>query len=194
MRYYFDSRNYNSVELISDQLKMLINNSIQPNQEIVILCIGSDRSTGDSLGPIVGYNLKNAFLPGFFIYGDLDNPVHATNLCTYMKHINRIFVNPYIIALDASLGVDEHIGYITLGTGPLKPGLGVKKKLPAVGNIHITGIVNSSRNMDFTTLQTTRLNIIFQIANTITMALKNINDDFYISQPPERSCQLTQIS
>ncbi|MDI3312245.1 MAG: DUF1256 domain-containing protein [Thermoanaerobacterium sp.] len=29
--------------------------------EFVIVCIGTDRSTGDSLGPIVGYKLKNYF-------------------------------------------------------------------------------------------------------------------------------------
>ena len=37
---------------------------------------------------------------------------------------------------------------MTLGSGPLKPGLGVKKKLPEVGDLHITGIVNSSHDME----------------------------------------------
>lgn len=194
MHYYFDSKNPNCTGLINDYLKMLINNTILPGQEIVILCIGSDRSTGDSLGPIVGYNLKKCFLPGFYIYGDIEHPVHAANLEKYISTIKRNFSNPFIIAIDASLGIDEHIGYITIGAGPLKPGLGVKKKLPEVGDIHITGIVNSSRNVDFTTLQTTRLNIVFKIANVITSAMKEISDDFYILQQPEQLYQLNQIS
>jgi len=41
---------------------------------------------------------------------------------------NQAFINPYIIAIDASLGRKDHVGLITLGTGPLRPGLGVNKK------------------------------------------------------------------
>ena len=111
-----------------------------------------------------------------------------------MKSINKTFDNPYIIAIDASLGKEEHIGFMTLATGPLKPGLGVKKKLPEVGDIHITGIVNSSREMEFSTLQTTRLSIIFQIADAIVLALRIFNDDYYIQQAPELSYLLSQTS
>ena len=39
------------------QLNTLIDDTISENQEIIYLCIGSDRSTGDSLGPLVGYRL-----------------------------------------------------------------------------------------------------------------------------------------
>ena len=114
------------------------------------------------------------------------------NYC--MKSINKTFDNPYIIAIDASLGKEEHIGFMTLATGPLKPGLGVKKKLPEVGDIHITGIVNSSREMEFSTLQTTRLSIIFQIADAIVLALRTFNDDYYIQQVPALSYLLSQTS
>ena len=77
----------------------------------------------------------------------------------------------FIIAIDASLGREEHIGLITLGEGPLKPGLGVKKKLPEVGAVHITGIVNSSSNSNHSILQTTRLYLIIQLADVIFNAL-----------------------
>lgn len=63
----------------------------------------------------------------FYVYGDLTHPVHAANLARYMECINQTFINPYIIAIDASLGRKDHVGLITLGTGPLRPGLGVKK-------------------------------------------------------------------
>ena len=128
------------------------------------------------------------------MFGDLNQPVHAANLSYCIKTIYKTFDNPFIIAIDASLGKDEHIGYITLGTGPLKPGLGVKKRLPEVGDIHITGIVNSSRNMEFSTLQTTRLSIIFQIADAIVLALRTFNDDYYTQKVPEQSYLLNQLS
>ena len=89
--------------------------------------------------------------------------------------------------MDASLGKKEHIGYITLANGPLKPGIGVKKKLPEVGSLHITGIVNYSGIMDHALLQTTRLSTIMTMADIITAVLVNtfLTDVFpYKQQEP----------
>ena len=170
MRYYYDSTSNDAALLLSEKLKYIIKTSKDSNQETIILCVGSDRSTGDSLGPIIGYKLKKSMQCNFYVYGDLTHPVHAANLARYMECINQTFINPYIIAIDASLGRKDHVGLITLGTGPLRPGLGVKKKLPEVGDIHITGIVNESSNENHSTLQTTRLCVIMQIADVITNA------------------------
>ena len=43
--------------------------------ELVLLCIGSDRSTGDSLGPLVGHKLSKALAGKLTIYGTLKSPV-----------------------------------------------------------------------------------------------------------------------
>ena len=48
-----------------------------------------------------------------------------------------------------------------------KPGAGVNKQLPEVGDIHITGIVNVSGFMEFFVLQNTRLNLVMKMAKTI---------------------------
>lgn len=48
-------------------------------QEMVFLCIGSDRSTGDSFGPLVGTMLKEKQVP-YHVFGTLSEPVHALNL------------------------------------------------------------------------------------------------------------------
>ena len=194
MLYYFDSKNPLSAVKMGKLLNTIACKKILPHQEIIILCIGSDRSTGDSLGPLIGHKLKKYISSDIYVFGDLNQPVHAANLSYCIKTIYKTFDNPFIIAIDASLGKDEHIGFMTLGTGPLKPGLGVKKRLPEVGDIHITGIVNSSRNMEFSTLQTTRLSIIFQIADAIVLALRTFNDDYYTQKVPEQSYLLKQLS
>lgn len=202
MHYYYDSKSSEAALLLSQKIRYLMNNNLYNNlcinRDIVILCIGSDRSTGDSLGPVIGYKLKKMSSNNFYVYGDLEYPVHAANLAYYINKIYETFSNPYIIAIDASLGKEEHVGLITLGAGPLKPGLGVKKKLPEVGDIHITGIVNISSEYNHSTLQTTRLHIIMQIADVIVQALNillesyiagnntNINDGSYILQSPVR--------
>lgn len=169
MVYYYDSAEAETILKMSGQLIELLNTLNSPKREIVILCIGSDRSTGDCLGPFTGYKLENYLIKN--VYGSLHAPVHAANLSAAIHTIYLKHQNPFVIAIDASLGVSEHIGCITLGAGPLTPGLGVQKKLPEVGDIHITGIVNSSVNMDCSLLQTTHLSTVVQIADVLANVL-----------------------
>ena len=159
-----------SFELKNDLIQLFRQHKIESKQ-IVILCVGSDRSTGDSLGPLIGYKLEKYRLPGVSIRGKLQNPVHAANLSERLSEISSDTNNPFVLAIDASLGSRDHIGFITLGNGPLKPGLGVNKELPDVGDIHITGIVNFSGMMEGLLLQTTRLSMVMQLADTISKAL-----------------------
>lgn len=137
------------------------------DRPIILLCIGTDRSTGDSLGPLTGTKLKSKYIPGLTIIGTLEDPVHAENLDTTLVKISCTYGNPYIIALDACLGRLESVGYITLAEGALKPGTAVKKELPEVGQIHLTGIVNINGFMQYMVLQNTRLNIVWQMSDAI---------------------------
>lgn len=169
--YYFDSNDKHCPLLLGHKLADIINNHKTPFNQIVVLCIGSDRSTGDSLGPLIGYKLSKTNYPGLNIYGTLKNPVHAVNLSAVMDEINTNHPDSLIIAIDASVGNRSHIGYITLSCRPLKPGLGVNKELPAVGNICITGIVNFQSILDNMILQTTRLDTVMELADCISSAI-----------------------
>lgn len=136
--YYFDTTAGSAACKIGVRLTELLLKSDKSLDDVVILCIGTDRSTGDSLGPIVGYKLLNRIISdsrrltekGITVYGTLDSPVHAINLEHVLSDIERRHDKPFCIAVDASLGTKSHIGYVTVGTGPLRPGLGVNKQLP----------------------------------------------------------------
>ena len=134
----------------------------------VIFCIGTDRSTGDALGPLIGTHLSRLNLPQLHVYGTLDQPIHATNLSENIAIINRSFNDPFIIAIDACLGRLDSIGCIILADGPLKPGAGVHKKLPEVGEAHLTGIVNVGGFMEYMVLQNTRLNLVWRMSENIS--------------------------
>ncbi|MTH54153.1 spore protease YyaC [Bacillus mangrovi] len=142
-------------------------------REIVILCIGTDRSTGDSLGPIVGTRLAEIGLERFHVYGTLKEPVHAVNLEDSIARIKDTHHNPYIIAIDACLGKLKSVGSFQVGPGPVKPGAGVNKDLPAVGDMHLTGIVNVSGFMEFFVLQNTRLHLVMSMAHLIAESLND---------------------
>ncbi|MBA1334713.1 MAG: Uncharacterized protein YyaC [Firmicutes bacterium] len=140
---------------------------------IIILCIGTDRSTGDCLGPLVGYKLTNSLKKeNIIVLGTLDKPVHAKNLKLTMDEIAAKYPNPFIVAIDASLGAMERIGFVTVGEGPLKPGAGVSKNLPKVGDMHISGIVNFGGFMEYLILQNTRLSLVMKMANIISSGIQ----------------------
>lgn len=143
---------------------------IELRRPLIFLCIGSDRVTGDSLGPLVGQQLaaNRSFPKKAVVYGTLHQTVHAGNLEKTLTDIYNHYNNPYIIAIDASLGVEEHIGFVTLGDGSLQPGVGVGRNLPETGNIHITGIVNHATDNNQLTLQTTRLFTVMKLASFIS--------------------------
>ncbi|MBP1994609.1 spore protease YyaC [Paenibacillus eucommiae] len=136
-------------------------------QPIVIICVGTDRSTGDSLGPLVGTHLRKTGLAGSNLFGTLNEPVHAMNLTEIIQSIHQQYHDPFIIAVDACLGQAASVGSIQINNGPLKPGAGVNKELPSVGNIHVTGVVNVGGFMEYFVLQNTRLNLVMNMAEII---------------------------
>jgi putative sporulation protein YyaC len=155
-----------AAQLIANELlEMIPPHTIRP---IVFVCIGTDRSTGDSLGPMVGTLLEEKEPSPFFVYGTLDEPIHAVNLEAKLEEIKQRHFYPFIIGIDACLGKLKSVGEIRLADGPVKPGAGVNKELPPVGDIHLTGIVNVGGFMEFLVLQNTRLNLVLKMARTIS--------------------------
>lgn len=142
---------------------------------IVFVCIGTDRSTGDSLGPLIGTFLKEKNPSPFFVYGTLEDPIHAVNLEEKLNEIKKKHINAFIIGIDACLGRLKSVGFIQIGKGPVKPGAGVNKELPEVGHMHITGIVNVSGFMEFFVLQNTRLHLVLNMAKTIANGIYKVS-------------------
>ncbi|HEY5584713.1 MAG TPA: spore protease YyaC [Ruminiclostridium sp.] len=172
---YIDATSVNAFSTFSEALYQTITICRTGEyRDIVFVCIGTDRSTGDSLGPIIGYKLKEMKYGNVHVFGDLDNPVHAKNLSETTSLILNKFDKPFIIAIDACLGKIEHVGHITVGTGALKPGSAVNKDLDPIGNMHITGIVNFSGFMDFLILQNTKLGLVMKIADIISSGIKYV--------------------
>ncbi|MCK0469798.1 spore protease YyaC [Halalkalibacter sp. APA_J-10(15)] len=140
-------------------------------RDLIIICIGTDRSTGDSLGPLIGSKLEAASLRRFHVYGTLEHPFHAVNMEERLEKIKRDHWRPFIIAIDACLGQLSSVGYMTLAHGPVQPGAAVSKKLPPIGDIHMTGIVNVGGMMEFFVLQNTRLHTVMEMADSMAKAI-----------------------
>ena len=171
--YYYDTAFEFEAELFAGHFLNLLLEEMkrQKKSKVMFLCIGTDRSTGDSLGPLIGYKLMKQGVKHDRIIGTLEQPVHALNLEDSVKRMEKIYYDSVIVAVDASVGNVEHIGYITLGRGSLRPGLGVRKNLDAVGDIFITGIVGASKDGDPLLLQNIRLSLVMRLADCISKSL-----------------------
>lgn len=153
---------------IRDYLLTKLNPILKENRPLIFLCVGTDRSTGDSLGPIIGYKLKYLSRKNLYFYGTLENPVHSKNLASTLEKIYDNFNNPFIIGIDACLGNVQNIGKIYIDDTPLMPGTAVNKNLPSVGDMSITGIVNISGSFEYLVLQNTRLHTVMKLADIIS--------------------------
>jgi putative sporulation protein YyaC len=147
-------------------LEMQENYAVRP---VVFLCIGSDRYTGDALGPLVGTYLEEK--SNCIIYGSLECPVHAGNLVETINLINQKFYHPIIIAIDACLGKYNEIGNMEIWEGGLHAGIAVGNRLPCVGHISIVGVVNAGGQIGYIDLQSTPLSIVIKLSKVIGEAL-----------------------
>ena len=136
------------------------------DKELVWVCIGTDRITGDSLGPFVGTMLTEAGVPN--VYGTIDHPVHALNLAETLERIKESHPDACIVGIDAGLGKAESVGSMELRDGALEPGSGIGKSLPPVGDYNIIGVVNVGGSMEYVVLRNTRLSPVIQMAKSIT--------------------------
>lgn len=166
-----NSNETRSIFILTDILSEEFSLVLKEDRPIVFLCIGTDRSTGDSLGPLVGDKLTLLLRNKIFSYGNLKSPVHAKNLTNTLNEIKKTYNNPYIIAIDACLGSNQSVGNIIIESKPLFPGAAMHKLLPPVGDLSITGVVNISGTLEFIVLQNTRLFTVMQLADIISKGI-----------------------
>lgn len=138
--------------------------------DICVICIGTDRATGDCYGPIIGHMLSKLSLIEIKLYGTLQNPVHALSLETLMQSIDT--KQSLIIAIDAGVGDASLVGSIGLSYKPVMPGSGLGKKLPPVGDISVTGIVAMGGLAPFMMLQNAPLGMVYDMSEKTFFALQ----------------------
>ncbi len=152
-----------------------------------MVCVGTDRSTGDSLGPLVGTLLSASGFQGC-VLGTLDHPIHAENLCALP--IRALSSGSVILGVDACLGARNEIGSIMVRNGPLRPGLGVRKRLPPIGDLYIAGVVNVGGFMEYMVLQNTRLGLVMKMAQVISSGI--LLADSLLRSIPQVEARATQ--
>lgn len=144
--------------------------------ELTFVCIGTDRSTGDSLGPLVGTMLEERGLGR--VIGTLREPCDADRLPLLAGRIeSEVAEGRTIVAIDACLGRPESVGLFLVSSGPLVPAQAMGKVFPPIGAYSIAAIVNANSPKPYWTLQTTSLYQVIGMATAITEAIASVKKD-----------------
>lgn len=147
-------------------LKKLIKEGCAPP---VVLCVGSDLSVGDSLGPVTGTKLKEKLKNlNCYVYGTLSKPVTAHEVKYVNSFLRATHPESAVIAVDAAVGTAGDIGLIRICGSGLKPGSGANKKLSKVGDVSIMGIVAEKSAFNYSLFSSTRLNIVYKMSEIIS--------------------------
>ena len=167
-QFIFNSLKRNNSDEISKTISLLYN-----TDKPVIICVGSDLVVGDSLGPIVGTKLNEKLQGKAFIYGTLQSPITAKEISVIQAEIKKLHPFSKILVIDAAVGSEEEIGYVKINQTGIKPGLGVNKDLPLIGDVSIIGVVSDKKekNLNFSTRFSLVYALIGDIVNGIEKAL-----------------------
>ena len=112
--------------------------------DLVFLCVGTDRITGDSFGPLVGYKLAELYKmeKKIHIFGHLAEPLSINNMEHTIFDIQKKYKKPFVIAVDSAISEKGNIGKIVVSKRRINLGSGLNKKVIKVGDISIKGIVS----------------------------------------------------
>ncbi|GGH67133.1 spore protease YyaC [Paenibacillus silvae] len=151
-----------------DQLALFFKKIIQRHtpDEITFLCIGTDRSTGDALGPMTGTLLEERGMP--HVIGTLASPCDAD---TFAQKLASIPAHHAVIAIDACLGPKNAAGTYYVSEEALLPAEAVGGSLPPVGKYSVAAVVNVNGPRPYSILQMTSLYLVMEMSRVLADAV-----------------------
>lgn len=140
----------------------------------VIICVGTDKAVGDSLGPLVGSKLTDVLHGKAYVYGTMATPVTAKESETVYKTVRFLHPLSKILVVDAGVGADSEIGLIKVLDGGIKPGLALNKNLSALGDVSVVGILSPRENACEYLIYKTDITAVYKMSSVIAAAIANV--------------------
>lgn len=134
-------------KFVQDLQKNIYQYRNQKFSDIVILCIGTNKLIGDSIGPVVGQKLKEEKMKEkVCIYGDLKKSINFKNAKTVLEKIFKSYEKPFIITIDSALGIQTMINKIVVNKGIIRIGKSLGRSICYPSHITIKGVVGENKN------------------------------------------------
>jgi putative sporulation protein YyaC len=163
----FDYKSENLSLCIAKTLEKYL---ISPIESMILLFVGSDSNIGDSLAPICG-SLFECDSGGVFAYGSLVAPITAKEVPFAVEFIKKAHPDSLVVVIDAAIGKSCDVGLIKVQKGGIKPGLGVDKDLPLVGDLSVIGILGEKKGGK-ALFTVNKISTVYKMAEKIADGLK----------------------
>ena len=138
--------------------------------DFVVLCVGSSKCVGDSLGCAVGSLLKYKYKIPNFCYGDMDKNVDRTNIEKYVNFIYDKHCGRQILVVDSAVGLVFDVGQVKVRYGGIVPRSAIDESFVVVGDVAITGVVSCASGAEFGLLGV-KSDEVMDMANLIARAI-----------------------
>lgn len=147
--------------------------------EVVCLCIGTDRATGDSFGPLVGYKLECLYKGNncVSVIGNLNETVNSSNINEIMNQIESTYENPFVIAIDSAISNYRNPGDIIVSSESVRLAAGLSRRVECIGDMSVKGVVARNSNnprCNLNLIQNTRLNLVMNMADIVATGIYNV--------------------
>lgn len=144
--------------------------------DIIVLCIGTNKVIGDSIGPMVGEYLNKLLesreeKKNIVIYGNMNKTLNLKNLKQILETEITKYENPFIITIDAALGRTELIEQIFVGKGNIQIGSCLGNGICCYSNLYLKGIVGKegeSNKENINALSKVEKSVVYNLAERIT--------------------------
>jgi putative sporulation protein YyaC len=139
---------------------------------LTFLCIGTDRSSGDTLGPLTGTLLQEQ---GYSrVIGTLEAPCDSDTWMKCMAELECLADGGPVLAIDACLGHVHSVGLFQIAAGPLEPGRSLKRGLPPVGDYSIAAVVDTVRDNPVRVLETSPFSRVWAMSRRIVSEVSRV--------------------
>lgn len=140
----------------------------------VIVCVGTDKICGDSLGPMVGRLLRHRYAVPCPVYGVEGQTVNGVNLERFKTFLDAHYAGVPVIAVDAALGEESEVGEIRYRLGGVQAGGALGRKNATVGALAVLGVVGVKSEDALGTLLETPFALVERLAERIARRLADV--------------------
>lgn len=134
-------------KFVQDLQKNIYQYRNQKFSDVVVLCIGTNKIIGDSIGPVVGQKLKEENInETVCIYGDMKETINFKNAKEVLEKIFKTYEKPFIITIDSALGTERMVSEIVVNKGIVRLGKSLGRSICYPSHITIKGVVGENKN------------------------------------------------
>ena len=170
---------HHASEFASEAIKDFLLNMCKGYENVAFVFIGTDANVGDSLAPMAG-SLVHKTASAVFCYGNLNCTITARDVPYIAAYIKRAHPLSRVVVIDAAVGKKEDVGSIKILPRSIRPGLGVSKNLPPIGDVSVIGVISERSKCNLAMLGYAKVSNVYAMAKVISDGINGFISSRYL--------------